>query len=194
MANIDVQKRLREHAVAMTTQAATRSVLLWLTEHHDAVAAIRPPGGSWKPVIAVMRESGLDISADHSGLRKVRKLWVQVRNARKGHAEEQTASVEVDPPVHTTHPSRLPQDWKPDLVDDGQKNLPPLPDASAVPAQRVSAEKNAQVASLPATVPECSGSETTGEKNFPIGRARAEAIKRDLLARLKRKEPGFHRE
>lgn len=38
------------------------------------------------------------------------------------------------------------------------------------------------------------GQRDNREKNFPIGRARAEAIKRDLLTRLKRKEPGFHRE
>ncbi|MCJ8352930.1 hypothetical protein [Novacetimonas hansenii] len=194
MADMDVRGRLRECAIAMATEAAAGSVLRWLTEHHDAVVATRPRGGSWKPVIAIMREDGLNISADHSGLRKVRKLWVQVQATRKKHAGEQIAPGEADPPVHNTHPSRLPQDWKPDLIDDGQKNLPHLPDASTVPAPIVSAEKSAQVASLPTTVTGCSGSETTGEKSFPIGRARAEAIKRDLLARLKRKEPGFHRE
>ncbi|WP_240906605.1 hypothetical protein [Komagataeibacter xylinus] len=168
MANIDVQKRLREHAVAMTTQAATRSVLLWLTEHHDAVAAIRPPGGSWKPVIAVMRESGLDISADHSGLRKVRKLWVQVRNARKGHAEEQTASVEVDPPVHTTHPSRLPQDWKPDLVDDGQKNLPPSPMHQLYPHKECPPKKTRRSHHCPRQYQSARAARQPGRRTFPL--------------------------
>ena len=163
----------------------------WLLNNCEDISALRSKGDSWAPYVAAAREDGLDLPDEKEAMKRMERYWRRMAGTRRMHPEAEQAPQSPDT-ESTMQPSRFPHGWTPAFADDGRVSR--APDGTGVPAQIVPAEKNAQVASLPATVPACSGSETTGEKNFPIGRARAEAIKRDLLARLKRKEPGFHRE
>ncbi|GAN97116.1 MULTISPECIES: hypothetical protein [Komagataeibacter] len=163
----------------------------WLLTNCEDISALRSKGDSWAPYVAAAREDGLDLPDEKEAMKRMERYWRRMAGTRRMHPEAEQVPQSPDT-ESAMQPSRFPRGWRPAVVDDGRVSC--APDGTGVPAQIVPAEENAQVASLPATVPVCSDSETTGEKNFPIGRARAEAIKRDLLARLKRKEPGFHRE
>jgi len=164
----------------------------WLLINCEDISALRSKGDSWAPYVAAAREDGLDLPDEKEAMKRMERYWRRMAGTRRMRPESEQIPQSPDT-ESTMRPSRFPRGWKPTFADDSR--ISRAPDGTGVPAKIRPVEKSpSQVASLPTTVLGCSDSETTGKKSFPIGRVRAEAIKRDLLARLKRKEPGFHRE
>ncbi|CAM2927028.1 hypothetical protein CFR75_11190 [Komagataeibacter xylinus] len=185
------KERLKALRGEAECKATAGPLYRWLVANADDIEEIRVPGEPWGPYLQAAIECGVLIEDRRLGLQKIGKLWRRLQKIRQVRTTESRAvPFNVS---QSAHPSRLPKGWKPDFIDRDLGNL--SPDGSGLPAKIDHAEKSAsQVASLPATISGCSGGNTTEEEEFPVGRARAEAIKRDLLARLRKKEPGFHRE
>lgn len=162
----------------------------WMVKNFEDIREARQTIRAWDVFIEIANEDGITETVENKAITRktAAKTWARVQRAKAAQPHDM-----MHGDRQPTSPSRLPKNWKPDFIDRDPGTW--SPDESGIPAKNDHAEKSAsQVASLPATIPVGSGGNTTGEEEFPVGRARAEGIKRDLLARLRKKEPGFHRE
>ncbi|NHN86053.1 hypothetical protein GOB93_15590 [Acetobacter musti] len=191
MAQAAGKARFRALRAEGSLKEAASPLYRWLMLNYEDISSVRQPGDPWAPYLTAAIEDGVYIEDRARGLRAIRRMWDVVQKLKR--KRRTTPDDEPPPPARTfSHaPSRADAGWRPPLSEasspvhgEGQRGAPVGEDSS-------SKKNTSLVASLQTTVPAYPGATENGEDLYPVGRARAEVIKRDLLERLKRKEPGF---
>ncbi len=143
------QRGLKAVLKAITRSSERSSLFWWMFDHHDQlIAAAEGRRMRWGPLCERFAALGLtDAIGKPASVRTARETWRQVR-AAVGAARSRAAAKEAarlpDRLAGRTNPSRMPPNWRPEVV-------PPAPLATALPV--APGERSAPAGTAAAPVP-----------------------------------------
>ncbi|KPH88753.1 hypothetical protein GLUCOINTEAF2_0203694 [Komagataeibacter intermedius AF2] len=164
----------------------------WLVMNAEDIKAVRMPGESWRPYLQAAIECGVSVKDNNQGLRKIAKLWDRLQKIRRGRTG-------AFPPASTTepaasYPSRTSPDWKP-VAQTAASTITSRAHSLAATEDGITPEKKtSKVARSSPNVSRLLRDDLTDEEIERRADEREEEILADIDRRLRKREPGFHRD